>query len=253
MPNNHACQQLCFYQAPCFLAIRSTTMVHSSASTILHTWNHQSKTMFDHVIASLSPEFAAEVCDLILTPPGETSYDVLKAQLITRTAASGQELFSAEELGNRKPTQLLRCLQQLVGDTPGADGAFLRELFLQCLPNNIRMVLTSTRGDTSINELGQLVDKIIKVAVPQVASVSTQPSSFDVESLCAEIISLKHQIKTLQHIPRRGCSPHRCSTSPAPPPQQSSNIVCWYHRTFGKAAHKCTPPCSCQGNETASH
>ena len=106
------------------------------------------KTMFDHVIALLSPEFAAEVCDLILTPPAETPYDVLKAQLIKRTAASEQrrlqQLFSAEELGDRKPTQLLHRLQQLAGDTPGADGAFLRELFLQRLPNNVRMVLAST-------------------------------------------------------------------------------------------------------------
>ena len=57
--------------------------------------------MFDHVIASLSPEFVAEVRDLILTPPAETPYDVLKAQLIKRTAASEQrrlqQLFSAEE------------------------------------------------------------------------------------------------------------------------------------------------------------
>ena len=106
------------------------------------------KTMFDYVIASLAPEFAAEIRDLILTPPAETPYDVLKETLIKRTAASDQgrlqQLFSAEELGDRKPTQLLRRLQQLAGDTPGADGAFLRELFLQCLPINIRMVLALT-------------------------------------------------------------------------------------------------------------
>ena len=152
------------------------------------------KTMFDHVIASLSPEFAAEVRDLIFTLPAETPYDVLKAQLIKKTAASEQrrlqQLFSAEELGDRKPTQLLRRLQQLAGDTPGADGAFLRELFLQCLPNNVRMVLASTRSDTPIDELAQLADKIIEVAVPQVTSVSTQPSSSDIESLRAEIVSL---------------------------------------------------------------
>ena len=215
------------------------------------------KTMFDHVIALLSPEFAAEVCDLILTPPGETPYDVLKAQLIKRTAASEQrrlqQLFSAKELGDRNPTQLLRRLQQPVGDTPGTDGAFLRELFLQRLPNNVRMVLASTRGETSIDELAQLADKIIEVAVPQVASVSTQPSSSDIESLRAEIISLKEQLKTLQHTPLRGRSPRRHSTSPAPPPQQSSDTVCWYHRTFGNAARKCTPPCSRQGNKMASH
>ena len=147
------------------------------------------KIMFDHVIASLSPEFVAEVRDIILTPPGETPYNVLKAQLIKRTAGSKQrhlqQLFSAEELGDRKPTQLLCCLQQLVGDTPSTDRAFLQELFLQRLPNNVRMVLASTRGDTSINELTQLANKIIEVAIPQVASVYTQPSSSDIKGLHA--------------------------------------------------------------------
>ena len=45
------------------------------------------------------------------------------------------------------------------------------------------MVLASTRSDTPIDELAQLANKIIEVAIPQVASVSTQPSSSDIESL----------------------------------------------------------------------
>ena len=86
--------------------------------------------MFDYVIALLSSEFAAKICDFI---PAKTPYDILKEQLIKRTAASEQrhlqQFFSAEALGDCKPTKLLRCLQQLAGDTPGADGA------LQRLPN----------------------------------------------------------------------------------------------------------------------
>lgn len=79
-------------------------------------------TRFDYVIDSLTPEVAAEVhvCDLILKPPEDQPYTALREQLIIRTAASEQgrlqQLFHAEELGDRKPSQLLQHMQQLLGD-----------------------------------------------------------------------------------------------------------------------------------------
>ena len=66
------------------------------------------KTRFDYVVASLAPEFATEVRDLVLHPPEANPYDTRKEQLIIRTAASEQrrlqQLFNAEELGDRKPS-----------------------------------------------------------------------------------------------------------------------------------------------------
>ena len=62
----------------------------------------------DQVVSSLSPEFAAEVRDLLLRPPADNPYSVLKEQLIKRTALSEQhklqQLFTGEELGDRKPS-----------------------------------------------------------------------------------------------------------------------------------------------------
>ena len=82
--------------------------VHKLGGVII--WLAISGTISLPVIASLAPKFAAEIRDLILTPPVETPYDVLKETLIKRTQVSDQrrlqQLFSTEELGDRKPTQL---------------------------------------------------------------------------------------------------------------------------------------------------
>ena len=213
--------------------------------------------MFDYMITLLAPKFAAEIRDLILTPPAQTPYDVLKETLIKWTAAFDQQhlqqLFSAEELGDRKLTQLLRHLQQLSGDTPGADGYFLQELFLQCLLSNVRMVLASMRNDTPINELAQLADKIMEVAIPEVANVSVQLNPSEIESLRAEIINLKQQLNSRKKV---SCCAHltyhRRPTIPVPPPQESFDELCWYCRTFGDSANKCQTLCSYQGNGQAS-
>lgn len=197
------------------------------------------KTKFDHIVASLAPEFATEVRDLILNPPRDNPYATLKEQLIKRTAASEQrrlkQLFNAEELGDRKPSQLLRHMQQLLGDKANnTDGAFMRELFLQRLPSNVRMVLASTPDTGSLDDLAQLADKIMEVATPSVSSVHT---STEFEHLRQEVAELKMLIQTLKQPKRRY---HGCSPSPAPPRQQ---VLCWYHNKFGDNAKKCKPPC----------
>ena len=89
-----------------------------------------------------SPQSSLDVRrDLILSTPISTPFDTLKQQLFEWTATSEQrrlqKLFHAEELGNRKPSQLFHRMQQLMGDTSiSADNTFLCELFLQCLTAN---------------------------------------------------------------------------------------------------------------------
>ena len=96
------------------------------------------KTMFEYIVAGLSPEVVVEVRNLLISPPTEDPYQKLKDALIQCTSASTQrllqQLLNMEELGDRTPTQLLRRMRQLLGDNTTADSPLLRELFLQCLP-----------------------------------------------------------------------------------------------------------------------
>jgi len=66
-----------------------------------------------------------------------------------------QQLFTTEQIGDRKPTQLLWQMEQLMGDhTITTDSAlFLLELFLQKLPAQVRMVLASTDDPNGMVQL----------------------------------------------------------------------------------------------------
>lgn len=237
------------------------------------------RSKFDYVVSSLAPEFAGEVRDLLLRPPAEDPYDTLRTQLTKRTTASErrklQQLFTTEELGDRKPTQLLRSMQQLLGDRPGmTDESFLRELFLQRLPPNVSMVLASTPDGTGLEQLADLADKVMEVARPtpgsnrMVAGVTTPPAPPAAPpSLAAEIEHLRQEVSRLQasvkQLARSRSSSHSTTRSsrrqPTPPPSDSTVSpndsplpLCWYHRTFGDQANRCRPPCA-RSNSQAGH
>ena len=197
------------------------------------------KTRFDFVVASLSPDVATEVKDLVLRPPGDNPYDILKETLIKRTAASEQrrlqQLFQAEKLGDRKPTQLLRRMHQLLGDRTGLDETFLKELFLQRLPNNVRMVLAASPSSTPLESLAELADRVTEVAAHPVATITPevphvsqpsqvtqvtapQPTSADIERILSELAKLQATIKSLTRTRSRTPRGYPRQRSPAPSP-----------------------------------
>lgn len=219
------------------------------------------KTKYEYVVASLSPEFATQVRDLILRVPDTSPYDTLKQQLITRTALPAarrlQQLFQSTELGDQRPTQLLRRMHQLLGeDAAGTDGTLLREMFLQRLPANVRMVLASSGEGKTLEDMAQLADKIISAAPPPVAAITNHHPPGEVEELRTEIAKLRETIATLATSnpppPRRSPSPRRLLRPHSPPPPSEPTGMCWYHSRFGARARKCTPPCSYSGNARAS-
>ena len=82
-------------------------------------------------------------------------------------------------------------MQQLFGDkTRDTNSAFLRELFLQRLPSNVRMVLASTPDMGSLDNLAQLADKIMEVATSYPAIVAVSTTS-ELEHLRKKVAKLK--------------------------------------------------------------
>ena len=236
-------------------------------------------TKYVHVIAVLQPDIAQEVRDLLIERPKDQPYTKLKAQLIQRTTASEQQrvqmLLTEEELGDRKPSQLLRRMEQLVGEQK-LDKGILKQLFLQRLPPNIRLILASTSDAITLTALAELADRILEVHIPTLGAISpsgataapvaapaTAPaiaaasvSSPGIDDLRDEIRkmsktlhNLQVQVGKLQRNSNRGRSksPSRArGANPGKPGESGaeSTDLCFYHARFGDKATKCTTPCS---------
>jgi hypothetical protein len=76
------------------------------------------KTIFFYVISQLDHRYAAEVEDIITSPPEQDPYTTLKTKLVRRLSPSREQhirkLFTLEEMGDRKPSQFLRYLRRLL-------------------------------------------------------------------------------------------------------------------------------------------
>ena len=133
-------------------------------------------------------------------------------------------------------------MQQLVGDKPTSanTNSFLRELFLQHLPSNMRMVLASADASMSMENLTDMADKVLEVASPQVPALQipcpetpSEDGPSEVQLLCQEITCLATLVECMSTRPRsRGSSRPRHVATHTPPstPQRS---LCWYHALQG--------------------
>ncbi len=90
------------------------------------------------------------------------------------------------------------------------------------------MVLASTSPTATLDEIAELADKIVEVAVPTISSTTAPPFPellTEIEQLRAEVQKLQTSVKLLTRQPR-GRS-HSQSRQPSPIPRDNPN--CWYH------------------------
>ena len=221
------------------------------------------ETKFNHIVSALQPEVAVEVRDIIIDRPKEKPYSTLKAELIKRTSASQQRrvqiLLNEVELGDGKPTRLLRHMRQLLGEQRIDEGIF-KQLFLQRLPPNVQAILASSSDSVDLDQLATLADKIMEVNLPQVTAVTPPTPTPTVAAaleptLTEQLAALSKQVASLQEQLNKSQQRRSRSRSRSRDRNEDFGGKCWYHHTFGAKAHKCTSPCnynsqpSTQGNE----
>lgn len=226
-----------------------------------------------HALTLLPHDVLSNISDVIAAAANsDTPYEDLKKAVTSRLQSSLtarlQELLSKEQLGNEKPTGLLRRMKKLIGNTNTIDDKLLTHLFYQRLPPTIQRNMFTVKDKLPLDDLAQLADEFmdtIPTESPTVCNITS--SSADLNELKSLMSTLIKQIGELSitvndtvksavnsakgnrsrsKTPARYRSRSRSRTS-------ARNGLCYYHDRFGSEAFKCQQPCSYQGNESSSH
>ncbi|BHF66092.1 hypothetical protein SprV_0200910600 [Sparganum proliferum] len=160
-----------------------------------------SKNAFDYRLLKTTLE--ALLTQRVVFPTTEAPYAALKEALISRISLSTQKrlqrLISEEDLGDGKPTQLLRRLEQLA-DGQKLDATMFKQLLLQRLPPSVQAILAPNIPSSTVQTLAETADRILEYYQPpvtvNVASRSTiAPTIEDVvkrlDALTLEVSQLR--------------------------------------------------------------
>jgi hypothetical protein len=120
-------------------------------------------------MAALTPELRVVARKIFDLDP-ELRYEALKELIITKTKKPEnkriQQLLNGAEIGDRRPSDYLNYLRQLMGEKKEENGTILRTIFLNNLPAQMRPIVAATKAAT-LDEHAETADKIFDLMRPQ--------------------------------------------------------------------------------------
>ena len=118
---------------------------------------------FCHVTAALDKLYLKKVVHLVITPHPVLPHNKLKEALLASHQLTdfkrGELLLAVEPLGGRKPSELLADMWELC-PLDQHNNIFFAALFLQCLPRDIRVLLTH-EDHSKLRLLVQKADQLV--------------------------------------------------------------------------------------------
>lgn len=216
---------------------------------------------YNLIIPMLERRDIEQISDIVLNPPENAKYKTLKTRLLSVYEESDsrqlQKLLSGLELGDQKPTCLLRKMRDLAG-TMVKDEA-LKVLWMNQLPSQVRAII-SVNTESSLNTLATMADKIMEnIGVNEVAAIATTSNISEITLLSKQIEKLTLEIDELKQFKYRNHrSMHRSPFSSRSRSRSKSrngkkpgdpDWQCYYHYKFGDKARNCQSPCNRKKSE----
>lgn len=209
-------------------------------------------TKYHHVVGALDGDILSHVSDIIEKPPMNNKYLKLKSVLIERLSESEEKklkkLLRDLELADKKPSYLLREMQQLAADKLSED--LLKSLWLQRLPLQVQAILTTSKD--SLSNLAAMADKINEVnEYPTVSAVETttkcncsdKKRQDKLEEQVAALTRAVEQLTRHSRNTHRQVSNNRARSFSRSKTRdegvEREREVCYYHDKFGQQARIC--------------
>lgn len=220
---------------------------------------------FDYLISQLEPSLIDNIWD-IATGSDDNKYQLAKERLTSIFTESEEKrikrLLTGQNLGDLKPSQLLRKLKTLAGTD--ISERVIKTLWLENLPISIKnVVITSEEG---VDRLATMADKVYELNPPNElygikgsGSTSRKRTSNELEELRSEIAELGEAIKQLSlnygRPTRRSPTPGRGrDRSKSRQKYNPEGKYCYFHYRYGKKCRpeKCDGPCAWKKSENSS-
>lgn len=228
--------------------------------SVLHSQKMSDEAKYHLVVAKLERDIILQVSDILAQPPANNKYTTLKTRLLEiyeeSEAKKIKKLLNEMELGDQKPSQLLRQMKDLAKGRVTDDT--LLYLWQNQLPTAVQAVLTVADKDMDVK--ATIADKVLEAttAGSGIAAIG-KPSTSREADLVATVTKLMARIDALEGRGRprerrpydrkyrqgsRGPSNSRSQSRSGNGASTDKGRLCFYHFRFKQRATKCVQPCS---------
>ncbi|XP_044778418.1 uncharacterized protein LOC123327088 [Drosophila simulans] len=198
-----------------------------------------------HLISALDADIMTEVSDVLAQPSEVNKYEHLKEIIIKRFTDSPdrqlQRALLELDLGDKKPSQLLRQMTTLADGRASADA--LRVRWLSQLPQHVQRGLKLLRSATLEEESGSFVMAAGSSSAQfrgNTRECAPAAGTSVVDDLKRDIAAIKASLTLLQNMQ----PPNHSRSADRNQQQLRAPRVCFYHAKFGPNARKCSSPCA---------
>ncbi|KAF7284127.1 hypothetical protein GWI33_022486 [Rhynchophorus ferrugineus] len=234
--------------------------------TLKHAGISTSMEKFEIVGAALDPIYTQEVRGLLFNPPPEAEdpfgklKEALQKFLEFSIRNKTRQLLEREKIADHTPSQFLRWLQFLAGDTLSQDN--IKLMWINQLDPVTRAGIAAQSGNTKLEDLAKIADDIKNTRRPPSSTTATNNTE---NQMAEEFARLRLQINELQtkldditeqkRVSYRNRSSSRSSSRRRSLSRSSSRDrsrtcgsdfydgLCWYHYNFAENARRCMPGC----------